>query len=88
MRFKKEYEGQTPRAPRHLGFVYDLDDVPCREAAIEPAARRTCPKFALKHEADINGVWGPRPQENFLTQIIVIIIKYPKAQYKMRNFRE
>ncbi len=67
LRFKKKFEGQTPRAPRHVGLVRYLDDGPCREAAIKPAVRRTCDKFARVHEADMNGVWGPRPQENLYT---------------------
>ncbi len=58
-------EGQTPRAPRHLAFVRYLKGAPRREAAIKPAARRTCAKFAWRHEADMNRVWGRRPQETF-----------------------
>ncbi len=38
----------------------------CREAAIKPAARRTCDKFELMHDAAIDGVWGPGPQKNLL----------------------
>ncbi len=66
---KKEYEGQTPRAPRHLGFVHYLDAVTRRAAAIKPAALRTCPKSEWTHDADSNGVWGPRPQETFILQV-------------------
>ncbi len=58
LRFEKECEGQTPRAPRHLAFVHYLDDVPCREAAITPAALRPRAKFEWIRDGDINGVWG------------------------------
>ncbi len=45
--------------------MHYLDDVSCREAAIKPAARRTCDKFEWWHDVDMNGVWGRRPQETF-----------------------
>jgi hypothetical protein len=57
--------GQTPRAPRHLASRMISEDRACREAPIKPAAHRTCPQFELKREADMNGVWGPRPQKTY-----------------------
>ncbi len=60
----EEMRGVNPsRAPSFV-VVHYLDDVPCRAAAKKSAACRTCLKVEWKHEADMNGVWGPWPQEN------------------------
>ncbi len=80
-------EGQTPRAPRHLAFLHYLTEAPRREAAIKPASRRTCDKFECWHEADMNGVWAPQPQETFIIHICEICLGESQQTLKRTNLR-